>query len=105
MAWHSCSSICRDTATKRIYQLKLQCGLQSEPKSKISSEKSKKNFFMKLTQNLLKRIVHPFFLKKKHFFEKKIQLGWDLEKFRKIEFFLLLNSTQNVLKRTVNLFF
>ena len=85
--------------------MKLQCGLQSEPKSKISSEKSKKFFLMKLTQNLLKRIVHPFFLKKNILLKKQFQLGWDLEKFRKIEFFLLLNSTQNVLKRTVKAIF
>ena len=54
-------SIGRDTTTKRIYRLNVPCGLQIEPKSRISSKKQKK---IKSTQNLLKRIVN-------HFFEKK----------------------------------
>ena len=49
----------RETTTKRIYWLNLRCGRQSEPKSRISPEKSK-YFFLKSSQNHLKRIENHF---------------------------------------------
>ena len=75
MPWYGCSSICRETTTKRIYWLNLRCGGQSEPKSRISSEKSKKYFFLKSSQNHLKRIETTFKIFLNIFFKKNIHLG------------------------------
>ncbi len=74
MAWQSCSSICRDSTTKRVYRLKARCGRQNEPKSRVSGlgqknfKKSKNKFLLKSSETY----SEPLFEKK---FEKKIKLG------------------------------
>ena len=57
-------------------------GLQSEPKSKISSEKKIEFFLLESTQNLLKRTVNQFLTYFKNVSLTRIS-GWDFEIFWK----------------------
>ena len=70
MAWYNYLSIYSEATTKRACPLEVRYGLHDEPKSRVSgpglSKISKKKliFFLKPTQNHLKRTVNHFFREK-----------------------------------------